>query len=85
MACEKPVVATKSGGLVEIIDNGITGFLVEPKSGQALADACLWLAQNKEKAIEMGKRARETVGKIFSAEQYAKNIEKIYEKFISRM
>jgi len=85
MACEKPVVATKSGGLVEIIDNGITGFLVEPKSGQALADACLWLAQNKEKAIEMGKRARETVEKIFSAEQYAKNIEKIYEKFISRM
>jgi len=85
MACEKPVVATKSGGLVEIVKDGITGFLVEPKSAEALANSCLWLIQNKEKAREMGKKAREIVEKNFSAEQYVKNIEKVYDEFISRM
>ncbi len=85
MACEKPVVATKSGGLIEIVDDKITGLLVEPKSGKALADACLFLIQNKDIAKGMGKKAREKIEKVFSGEQYTKNIEKIYYEFINKM
>lgn len=39
MACGTPVVATRTGGMPEIVEDGVTGFVVEPGDGAALADA----------------------------------------------
>jgi len=44
----KPVVATRVGGLPEMVDNGRTGFLVPPRDVNALADAVVTLMQNDE-------------------------------------
>ena len=38
MACRKPVVATRVGGIPEIVEHGISGFLVEPENPAALAE-----------------------------------------------
>ena len=43
MALGKPVVATAVGGVPEVIQDGVTGMLVEPDDERALADACLQL------------------------------------------
>ena len=36
---EKPVIVTRVGGLPDVVENGVTGFVVEPESPQAIADA----------------------------------------------
>ena len=47
MACRKPVVATKAGGIPEIIQNGKNGILVEPDNPAALAEALVNVIKNR--------------------------------------
>ncbi len=65
MACGRPVIATKSGGTVEIIDNEKHGMLVEPGNPRALAEAILWLHKNPDLAVKYAEAAREKVAEKF--------------------
>ena len=58
MAMEKPVVATKAGGVPEIIADGITGLLVEPRDHLALTSAILSILENKSLGASLGRSAR---------------------------
>ena len=58
MAHGLPVIATKVGGLPEIVEEGITGWLVEPESPQGLADAIAAASENPARLKELGGRAR---------------------------
>lgn len=63
MAFGKPLIVCKDGGgLVEFIDDGITGFVVEP-NGRAIADAIRILAADRELARTMGEAAREAAAR----------------------
>lgn len=53
-AAKMPVVATRVGGLIEQVDNGITGFLVEPKDYLSLAQKIIFLLKNKKEMQLMG-------------------------------
>ncbi len=61
MACATPVVATRVGGIPEVVDDGETGLLVEPGDPAELADAVDALAADPERREEMGRAGRETV------------------------
>jgi glycosyltransferase involved in cell wall biosynthesis len=63
-----PTIATDSGGVVEIILDGVTGVLVPKSSPTHLAKAMLYLAQHREQREIMGKRARERVSREFNLE-----------------
>ena len=65
MAARKPVIATSVDGNVEQVLDGETGLLVPPGDADALADALLGLAGNRDKAREMGRRGRERVASDF--------------------
>jgi starch synthase len=52
--CGKPVVATRVGGLPEMVDHGETGFLVAPRDVDALADAVVRLMQNEKLRRQFG-------------------------------
>lgn len=82
MACGKVVVATKIGGVTETVEDNITGILVRPKNAQELAQACIYLLENEEKAHDMGLKGRKRVEEFFSAELNVEKIEKIYEDLI---
>jgi len=82
MACAKPVVATKVGGVPEVVDDGITGSLVLPKNPNALAEAIITLLQNKEKAQRMGQAGRKRVEKMFSLQKNIRQTEEIYEEIL---
>ncbi|HCJ66850.1 MAG TPA: glycosyltransferase family 1 protein, partial [Elusimicrobia bacterium] len=83
MALEKPVVATRVGGIPEIITSGENGIIVEPGNPKALAEAIIWMFENPGKAEEMGKKGKEKVEKYFTIAKMIKETEKIYEKLIS--
>lgn len=84
MACAKTVVATKVGGLSEVVEDGITGRLVSPKDSTALAEAIIELLKDKKKAENMGIAGRKRVEKLFSIERNVKSIEELYEKILTR-
>jgi len=83
MAMEKAVIATNVEGIVEIVDDGITGYLVPPKSPTALAQGIIELLSNEIKRIEMGKAAREKVLKHFSMEQCVEKTKNVYDSLLT--
>jgi glycosyltransferase involved in cell wall biosynthesis len=71
MAVGTPVVATRVGGLAEVVDDGVTGLLVEPGEPQALANAVLAVLGRRE---AMGGAARQAARR-FGADAYADRVE----------
>ncbi|GLI08983.1 spore coat protein SA [Paenibacillus tyrfis] len=72
MAAGVPVVATRAGGMPEIVEEGVTGLTVEPdvlESG--LAPAVISLLQNEGKACRMGEQSVERVQRLFTWERMA--------------
>lgn len=53
----KPVVATKVGGLPDVVDNGVEGYLVPSRDATALADAITRLLQNSQERAKFGRAA----------------------------
>lgn len=80
LALAKPVVATDSGGIPEIIQNGKTGRLVEPANPEALADGIVDMLTRTEAARAMADAGRAMVENNFSIDAMVdKNIE-VYHK-----
>lgn len=71
-----PVVSTLHGGIKEAVVHGKTGFLVEEKDENTMADYMIKLLENPEKAIEMGMNGR---SHIIENHYQEKQIKKIYE------
>ena len=83
MALEKPVVATNVEGIVEIVEDGVTGYLVPPKSPAALAQKIIALLFNRTKRFEMGKAGKEKVLNQFSIEQFVEKTKNVYDSLLS--
>jgi glycosyltransferase involved in cell wall biosynthesis len=66
----KPVIASRVGGIPEIIADGETGFLVEPQDWQALARAMLKIIENPALAERMGSAAQTRVREKFNCQNY---------------
>jgi glycosyltransferase involved in cell wall biosynthesis len=79
MACGLPVVATRSGGIVEIVDDRITGLLVPPLNPEALANALQQLIQDAAARTMMGSKGRSRVENKFTIETVVTNTLEIYE------
>jgi glycosyltransferase involved in cell wall biosynthesis len=84
MLVEKPVVATSAGGVLDIIQDKVTGLLVPLKDAESMAAAILQLLQNPEQAKQIGARARERAKRRFSVEQHVTAVEEIYKKVLSQ-
>lgn len=82
MAARRPVVATKVGGVPEVITHGQTGLLVEAKDSHALADAIEQLISNKDMALYIGNSARKLVEQKFTLQQMADTTMNIYQELI---
>ncbi|MBW8011287.1 MAG: glycosyltransferase family 4 protein [Chloroflexi bacterium] len=84
MAAGKPVVAVKAGGVQELIEHGVTGYLVEAKNPQALAKEVLNLISSPESMEKISKRGRNYAHNHFSHERTASQIKAIYNKVLER-
>lgn len=68
MACARAVIATRIGGIPELVRDGETGFLVPPGDVEALAERLAFAAAHGDECVELGRRARTRVEREFSAE-----------------
>ena len=77
-AFKKPVVVTDVGSLPEIVDDGITGFVVSPRDPRALAEKIILLLENEKLRRKMGKNAYKKLKTDLSWDKISEIIE-IYE------
>ncbi len=82
-ACGRPVIATRVGGIPEIVLNNRTGLLVPPNDIDALAEAIVKLAKDEELRRSMGKAAYEFVRDNYSWEKSVDQMCGIYERVLS--
>jgi len=82
LSCGTPVVAFKIGGISDLIDHKINGYLAVPFSIEDLSDGILWLLDNK-KYGEISKKAREKVLENFEISNVVKKYLMLYRKIRS--
>lgn len=84
MSCETPCVASRVGGIVDIVKDGQNGFLVEPGDVQTLAEKILVLCQNADLRQQLGRQGRQFVEENFSWEDKAREILDIHQKVMHK-
>ena len=80
MAMGVPCVATAVGGVPEVVADDVTGILVPPRDPRALADAVVRLADDPDRAREMGEQGRERAREMFSIQRTVARTEALYEE-----
>lgn len=82
MACGTPVIGSRVGGIIDVIDNGINGFLVKQKSSKQLAEKIIKLLSNTALRERMGKQGRKKVEQKFSWDKIALEVNGIYANLV---
>ena len=83
MAMSLPVVATKVGGIEDVIRDEEDGILVPPGDRSALLKQLTMLCEDREKRVFLGERARGRVEEVGSAEKMTRRIETLYDSLLS--
>jgi glycosyltransferase involved in cell wall biosynthesis len=78
-ACEKPVVVSNVGGLPEVVENDVTGFIVPPRQPDKAAEAIEKLILDKDLRVKMGRAGRERVKKLYNWDGNVRQMIGIYE------
>lgn len=84
MASGIPIVATRVGGNIEIVENCCYGIHIDPQNPQELAKALLYYLENKMIMKQHGKRAREKAVKDFSIQSMILGYESVYRRVVRR-
>jgi glycosyltransferase involved in cell wall biosynthesis len=79
----RPVVASAVGGIVDMVEDGKTGILVEPRNERALADALCTILTDKALAGRMGRNAREFAKTRLSWESSAAATANLYQSVVA--
>lgn len=83
-AAARPVVATRVGGVAEVVRDGEGGVLVRSGDAVAMADAVLGLLADPDRAVAMGWMARRAVLPRFSAERLVRDMASLYDELLGR-
>jgi glycosyltransferase involved in cell wall biosynthesis len=95
MACERPVIAMAVGGVAEIIEEGVTGYLIAPQDWKGGANAytggfegiervLINLVDNPEKGKFIGSAARERVKELYNLSTSANLVSNLYTQLVKR-
>jgi L-malate glycosyltransferase len=84
MACSRASVATRAGGIPELVEAGRTGVLVEPRDHAAMAREIVRLLKDDELRRQMGEAARTRVAERFTVERMVAETAAVYERVAGR-
>jgi N-acetyl-alpha-D-glucosaminyl L-malate synthase BshA len=83
MACEVPVIATNVGGVPEVIEHNVDGYLVEPGDVAAAGKYAIELLSRSDRGREMGRLARVNAKKKFCANDVIPAYERYYQRVLA--
>lgn len=83
MQCHKPVVSTRHAVIDDIIDDGLTGLLVEPRNGRQLAEKIKYLIKHPSKAKAMGERGGEKFYEHYTLDKFEQNIKSVFQEVLA--
>ena len=82
MSCEVPVVATRVGGVPEVVTHGVDGYLVEPRDVAAAAKAVLDVLNLPDRGRAMGQMARKNARSRYCSNDIIPKYEAYYERVL---
>ena len=82
MVLGKPVVASRVGGIPEVVIEGVNGFLVSPDDPQALARQIVKLLKDEDLRRRMGQAGKRMIDERFSAKRMVGDIVNVYEELL---
>lgn len=83
MALAKPVIVSAIGDVYKLVKDGETGWLVPPKSPQAIKEKIIYTIKNQKQSLEMGLKAQSFVQTNLSAQQMAERTIALYQKILA--
>jgi len=84
MACEVPVVASRVGGLPEVIRDGVEGYLADQGNIEEMSGRTLEILSDPGLRTEMGRSARESAQQRFNAAEIIRSYEAFYYEILNR-
>jgi len=84
MAFKKPVVASRVGGVTDVVDNGVNGLLVPPRDPAALAGAVIELLKEPARRVLMGEQGRNKVQTRFRREHFHREMLALYRELLGK-
>jgi L-malate glycosyltransferase len=82
MACEVPVVASRVGGIPEVVEDGRDGFLYDVGDVSSMADGCLRILTDPQFRVTMGQTARDHARREYCASKIVLQYENLYRQTI---
>ncbi len=84
MTAAKPVIASRIGGLPEMVDDGVSGFLFEPQNYKELAEKMRILIGDKLLREKMGRKGREKAVVDFDPDRHYEKIMQVYSDALTQ-
>jgi glycosyltransferase involved in cell wall biosynthesis len=84
MGAGVPIVATRVAGIPEVVDDGRTGLLVEPRDVDALGAALARLLGDPELRRTIGEDARASVLPRFGVDRYVDSVAALYDRLLAQ-
>lgn len=84
MSCKVPVVATRAGGIGELVQHGVQGYLSEVDAWEDLVAYCCKLLKDAELRQQMSVAARDRVKENFSMNRMVQELEKVYREIVRK-
>jgi glycosyltransferase involved in cell wall biosynthesis len=83
MAAGKPIVATRVGGIPELIEHDVSGVLVEPRQPEVLTKALYQLAQDPVRRQQLGQAAQKRVAAQFTETEMVRKLMLVYQQLLT--
>jgi glycosyltransferase involved in cell wall biosynthesis len=82
LAAERPVVATRVGGVEDVVEDGVTGYLVRPGDTHAAAERLALLAADPELRRRMGETGRAQVLERYAVDRLVDDVDRLYRSLL---
>ncbi|NQU83485.1 MAG: glycosyltransferase family 4 protein, partial [Parcubacteria group bacterium] len=83
MAAGLPIIATRVGGIPEIIDNDVSGILIQPQSPEAIKNSIINLLNSPSKRNALGEQARKKLIENYNINKMVEKTQHLYDTLLN--